>query len=183
MRIINITGKIFFLSVFIILGGCDPELETCQKTEWPQSKMYEIKLAVRLSESNPDFPDAVTGSKKPWEFEKMVVSGNMKKIECDGEITGSAKLGNTYISQEDFSEPITVPATYWIGHAVYVYEFDNDVDNLDIALSVKVTMADGNSYSCYFSEVYYHNGIVQAPGTLYHYILIDVYSDLWLKFY
>ena len=152
-------------------------------TEWPRPKVFEIKLAVRLSESNPDFPGGVSGSEKPWEFEKMVVSGNIQKIECDGKTTSPAKLGNNYIIQEDFSEPIAVPATYWIGHAVYVYEFDNDKDNLNIALTIQVTMADGNSYSCYYSEVYYHNGIEQVAGALYHYILIDVYSEKWLKFY
>ena len=181
MRIIKTIGKIFFLSVFFILGSCEPETDPCLSTKWKQSREFEILLSVRLSESNPLFSGGAVGSQKPWDFKKMTVSGTIEKIECNGETAGPVNLGNTYITQEDYPEPIEEPITYWIGHVVYVYEFDNDEDKINISLTIKITMADGQSYKCTFSEEFYSDKIVQMPGEMYYYILSDVYSDSWVK--
>ncbi len=184
IRILKVTGKIFFLSLFITLGGCEPEVEPCLRTKWPLSKEYEIKLAVSLSESNPQLPDGAIGSQNPEDFKKMLVTGTIEKIECNEETGGPASLGNTYITrEEDFGEPGEEPVIYWIGHVVYVYNFDNDLDHLNINLTVKITMLDGQSYQCKLSDEIFDDQINLVPGQFYYYILLDIYSDNWVKAY
>jgi hypothetical protein len=189
MRITNIIEKILFLVIFLIPGGCKPEpdLDLCLKTKWPLPKEYEIKLAVKVSASNPTLPGGTTGSQNPADFEKLLVNGTIEKVECSGETTGPVNLGNTYlIKGVDLPAPIDVPKAYWIGHVVYVYEFGNDNDNIDINLTVKITMKDGQSYTCTLSEEAYYQQIIQVPTNedpteMYYYILLDIYSDQWVK--
>ena len=189
MRITNIIEKILFLAIFITLGGCKPEpdLDLCLKTKWPLPKAYEIKLAVKISASNPTLPGGTTGSQNPADFEKLLVNGTIEKVECSGESTEPVNLGNTYLTQGvDYPAPIDVPKAYWIGHVVYVYEFGNDNDNIDINLTVKITMKDGQSYTCTLSEEAYSQQIIQVPTNedpteMYYYILLDIYSDQWVK--
>lgn len=151
-------------------------------TKWPQPKEYEIKLAVQVSSSNPLLSGGQTGSQKPEEFEEMVVNGTIRKIECDDSSSGLVNLGNSFITKGvDYPAPVNEPAAYWIGHVVYVYEFDNDKDHLDIDLTVKITMKDGKSYSCSVPCVIDHTKIVKVPGELYYYILLDINSDTWIK--
>ena len=184
MKIILFAEKILLTLVFIILGGCGEIIEPdpCALTKWPLSKVYEIKLAVQLSKSNPLFQGGTPGSQKPEEFKKMAVSGTIEKVECNDETTGPVNLGNTYfIQEEEPFEPPEEPITYWIGHVVYVYEFDNDEDKINIKLTVKVTMADGQSYRCTLTKEYFSQEIEQMPGELYYFILTDIYSNVWVK--
>jgi uncharacterized protein YlzI (FlbEa/FlbD family) len=183
MRILNFVLRLTFLFVLLTIpASCeDEEVDPCSMTKWLQSKEYEIKVAVRLSESNPLLLGGAIGSQKPWEFRKMVVNGTIEKIECNDETTGPVNLGNTYITQEEYPEPIEVPITYWIGHVVYVFEFDNDKDQVNISLTVKVTMADGQSYKCTFNKEYYSEEIEQMSGELYYYIQLDVFTETWIK--
>jgi hypothetical protein len=175
---------IFFLALFLLPAGCGEKIEEdpCQKTQWPQSKEYEIKLAVHISTSNPSLPGGSPGSQNPSDFVTMVVNGTIEKVECDEETMGPIGLGNSYITKGvDFPAPIYVSDAYWVGHVVYVYEFDNDEDHLNIALTVQVTMQDGQSYVGNMSAVIDSNDIVLVPGEMYYYILLDVHSDLWVK--
>ena len=124
-------------------------VDPCTKTKWPQAKEFEIKLAIHVKASNPLLPGGSVGSQKPEDFEKMTVSGTIEKVECSGETTGPVNLGNTYLTKGvDDPAPIDVPKSYWIGHVVYVYDFDNDEDYLNLNLTVKITMMDGQSYTC-----------------------------------
>jgi len=184
MKIIRQTVRIFISLVFLIPGGCGEIIEDdpCMLTKWPLSKVYEIKLAIQLSKSNPVFQGSTTGSQKPEEFKTMVVNGTIEKIECNDETTGPVNLGNTYFTrEEELCELPEEPITYWIGHVVYVYDFDNDEDKLDINLTVKVTMDDGQSYRCTVSKEYPAEEIEQMPGELYYFLLTDIYSDVWIK--
>jgi len=42
-------------------------------------------------------------------------------------------------------------------------------------------MLDGQSYTCSYSQKVYSEDIVLVPGEMYYYVLLDVYSDLWIK--
>jgi hypothetical protein len=112
----------------------------------------------------------------------MQVNGTIEKIECNDSTSGPVNLGNSYITKSiDYPAPIDVPKSYWIGHVVYVYEFDNDEDYLNLNLTVKITMMDGQSYTCNFSDKIDSQQIVLVPGEMYYYVLLDIYSDLWVK--
>lgn len=185
MRIINFAGKIIFVvALFLIVGGCEKEIEedSCLKTKWPQAKEYEIKLAVHVSQSNPDLPGGTPGSQSPVDFEKMHVTGTIEKIDCYEEKSDFHNLGNTYLTRGvDLPAPIDVPKAWWIGYVVYVYEFGNDNDHLNINLTVKITMKDNQSYMCNVSEDIYYQQIVKVPMENYYYILMEIYSDQWVK--
>jgi hypothetical protein len=185
MRFIGHSKKIIFVvSLFFIFGGCEktPEPDPCLKTKWPQAKEYEIKLAIRVKDTNPLLPGGSVGSQKPEDFQSMVVNGTIEKVECNNETAGPVGLGNSYITKGiDWPAPIDVSNGYWIGHVVYVYEFDNDNDRLDIHLTVTVTMNDGQSYSGNMSAVIDDQNIVLVPGEMYYYVLLDFYSELWVK--
>ncbi len=185
MKILNYSEKILLFSIFLALGGCGEKIEEdpCMKTKWIQSKEYEIVLTVRISGLNPLFSSGSAGSQKPFQFEKMVVSGSIEKVECNNETTGPVSLGNSYITQEldEYPEPIEDPIIYGIGHVVYVYEFDNDEDKVSISLSVKITMADGQSYKCSMDKQFFSEEIKQVAGELYYSLLLDVNSDSWVK--
>ena len=184
MRITNILEKTLFLSIFIIVSGCEPEpeLDPCLATKWEQAKEYEIKLAVHISATNPNLPGGSAGSLKPEDFQSMVVSGTIEKVECSDSTSGPFNLGNSYIDRYvDYPAPIDISGSYWIGHVVYVVDFDNDKDYLDLNLAVKITMADGQSYICNYSHKVYSEEIVLVSGEMYFYVLPDVYSDLWIK--
>jgi hypothetical protein len=184
MRITSFIVKIFFLSIFITLGGCEPDAEedTCLKTKWMLVKEYEIKLAVHVTDANPLLSGGSLGSQKPADFEKMQVSGTIEKIECSDSTSGPVNLGNSYITKGiDYPAPIDVPKAYWIGHVVYVYVFDNDEDYLTLNMTVKITMKDDQSYTCNVSKKIYYEQIEIVPGAMYYYILLDIYSDLWVK--
>ena len=184
MRITNIIEKILFLAIFITLGGCEPEpdLDPCLKTKWPLAKEFEIKLAVHIKDTNPLLSSGSVGSQKPEDFASMVINGTIEKFECSGETIGPVNLGNTYLTKGvDDPAPIDVANSFWIGHVVYVYDFDNDKDYLNLNLTVTITMTDGQSYTCNFSEKADSLKIIQVPQEMYYYILLDVYSDSWVK--
>ena len=185
MKILNIYLKIIFLlTLFLVPAGCDNKIEDdpCLKTKWPLAKEFEIKLAVHIKDTNPLLSGGSVGSQKPEDFESMVVSGTIEKFECSGETDGTVNLGNTYLTiGVDDSAPIDVAKSYWIGHVVYVYDFDNDKDYLNLNLIVTITMVDGRSYTCNFSEKADSLKIIQVPQEMYYYILLDVYSDSWVK--
>jgi len=185
MKILNIYLKIIFLlTLFLVPAGCDNKIEDdpCLKTKWPLAKEFEIKLAVHIKDTNPLLSGGSVGSQKPEDFESMVVSGTIEKFECSGETDGTVNLGNTYLTiGVDDPAPIDVAKSYWIGHVVYVYDFDNDKDYLNLNLTVTITMTDGQSYTCNFSEKADSLKIIQVPQEMYYYILLDVYSDSWVK--
>jgi hypothetical protein len=175
---------IFFLALFLLPAGCGEKIEEdpCQKTQWPQSKEYEIKLAVHISTSNPSLPGGSPGSQNPSDFVGMVVNGTIEKVECDEETSGPINLGNSYVTiGVDYPAPIDEIKSYWIGHVVYVYEYDNDKDYININLTVKITMQDEQSYSCNVSKKVFDAGIDLVPGENYYYILIDVNLNGWVK--
>jgi hypothetical protein len=184
MRITSIIEKFLILSIFITLGGCEPEPEVdpCLTTKWTLAKEYEIKLAVHIKDSNPLLPGGSSGSQKPSDFQQMVVSGTIEKVECNDSTSGPVNLGNSYITKGvDYPAQIYVSGAYWIGHVVYVYEFDNDEDYLNLNLTVKITMGDGQSYTCNVPDKIYGEQIELVPGEMYYYVLLDIYSELWVK--
>lgn len=184
MRITNYIEKSLILAIFIIMGSCEPEpiIDPCLKTKWPLAKDYEIKLAVHINDANPLLPESSSDSQKPADFDKMQVNGTIEKIECSDSTSGPVNLGNTYLKKGvDYPAPIDVPKSYWIGHVVYVVEFDNDGDFLEFNITVRITMMNGHSYTCNYSQKVYSDEIVQVPGEMYYYVLLDVYSDLWIK--
>ncbi len=177
--------KILVLSVFFTLGGCEPEApddDPCLATMLPQVKEYEIKLAVRVVENNPLLTGGAAGSQKPSEFADLVVDGTIKKAECGGDKSEPVLIGNSYITRAtDPVAQIGIPESYWIGHVVYVYDFDNTKDQLDLDLSVRITMNDGKSYTCKVSDETSYQQILLVPGQLYYYVLVDIYSDSWSR--
>ena len=184
MRIINLpVNVILTFTLFLMIGSCiKKEEDACLKSEWLQVKELEIKLAVHVMPTNPNLPGGTPGSLSPIDFEKMTVNGTIEKIECNEQTTGPVSLGNTYLNRGvDFPAPIDVPKAWWIGHVVYVYEFGNDNDHLNINLTIKITMQDNQSYMCNVSEGFFYPQIVQVQGEMYYYILLDIYSDYWIK--
>lgn len=185
MKVLNIITKILFLlMLFLFPIGCvnitndDP----CYRTKWSLPKEFEIKLAVHISSSNQMLPGSTVDSQYPADFQSLLVNGTIEMIECSGETDGLHSLGNTYISKDvDYPAPIDIPKSYWFGHVVYVYKFDNDDDQINLDLNLKVTMKDGQSYTCTYSDEIFYEQIIQVPGEMYHYILLDVYSNLWVK--
>ena len=148
------------------------------------AKEFEIKLAVHLMPTNPNLPGGTPGSLSPVDFEKMLVNGTIEKVDCSEQKTGFNNLGDSYVTKEnDLPATIDIPEieSYWIGHVVYVYDFINDKDRLNINLIIKITMKDNQSYICTVSKENYYQQVVQVPGEFYYYILLDIYSDNWVK--
>jgi hypothetical protein len=185
MKVINFNVKVLYLlAFFLIIWGCDGKIEEdpCLKTKWPKTKEFELKLAVHVMPANPNLPGGAPGSQNPVDFEKMVVSGTMEKIDCSEQNDSICNLGNSYITKGvDLPAPVNIPKAYWIGHVVYVYEFGNDKDHFKVNITVKITMQDNQSYMCNVSEEIYYPQVTQVPGEMYYYILLDIYSDNWIK--
>lgn len=177
------SALIFILAFLMMLGSCDEtEEDLCYKTRWPLKKTYEIKLAIHFSASNPILPGSTSGSQYPADFKELVVSGTIEKIKCDSLSVKPVNIGNTYIIKGvDYPAPIDVTNAFWFGHVVYVYDLENDKDHIDIKLTLKVTMNDGQSYMCSFSKEAFYQEIKQVPMEMYHYILLDVHSTQWTK--
>ncbi len=172
---------IFLFFIIFVSGACFEVIENdlCQKTKWVLPKTYEVKLAVHISSLNPLLPG---GSLKPEDFQKIQVSGTIQKFECNDDTEGMVNLGNTYITKGiDYPAPLDIPKSYWFGHVVYVYEFDNDKDIIELDLDIKITMNDGNSYVCSYQDTFDSEQITLVPTEMYYYILLDVYADLWVK--
>jgi hypothetical protein len=74
MKIIKFTGKIILFTILLTIGSCEPEqeIDPCLKTKWPQTKEFEIKLAVHVMQTNPNLPGGAPGSQNPVDFEKML---------------------------------------------------------------------------------------------------------------
>jgi hypothetical protein len=184
MKLIRLIEKFLILLGLIILGGCDgtPEPDPCLITKWPQSKEYEITLAINVNSANPLLPGGTAGSKNPEDFRKLAVSGTIEKFECNGSSLGPIDLGNCYVFKDvDYPAPVNEPGSYFIGHVVYVLEFDNDKDLLEMNFNVRITMADGQSYTCNVLGEANQTQLQLVPGQMYYYILINIYSDLWTK--
>ena len=184
MKLLTLSCKILITIILLTLTGCGEIIEEdpCREAKWPLPKTFEIKIAVHISATNPQLSGGSPGSQKPEDFDKMQVSGTIQKFECNEETTGPVNLGNTFlIKGVDYPAPVDTPKSYWIGHVVYVYEFDNDDDYLEVNLNVKITMLDGNSYVCTISDVFDSKQITLVPTEMYYYVLMDVYSDLWIK--
>lgn len=175
---------ICFALLFFMFPGCGEEEEEdpCLKTQWPQSKVFEIKIAVQVLPSNPLLPSGSPGSENAEDFKEMSVSGTIGKMNCSGEISDKYNLGNSYIEKGvNIPAPLEVPEAFWIGYVVYVYELANDNDYLDVFLTIKITMEDNQSYMCNVSEKIYTPQIKLVPGEMYHYILMEIYSTNWVK--
>lgn len=185
MKIMYIFRRALYVIILSLIAvSCNEkeEPDPCLETKWPQPIEYEIKPAVHISDDNPSLPGGSSGSQYPSEYKGMMVYGTIEKIECNGETTGPLDLGNSFITRGvDYPAPIFVSDSYWIGHVVYVYEFDNDEDHLDFELTVEITMMDGQRYKCNFSDEIYSTGIELVPGETYYYVLLDIYSDLWIR--
>ena len=184
MKPIYYSYRILIMVLMLIPGGCSEKIEPdpCDLTKWPLAKEYEIKLAVHISESNPILSGGSVDSQKPEDFASMIVNGTIEKFECSGETPGPVNIGNSYITKGvDYTAAIEITKSYWIGHVVYVYDYDNDKDYLEVKITVKITMKDGQSYTCNFSVEADNLKIIQVPGEMYYYIFLDVYSDLWIK--
>jgi hypothetical protein len=184
MRIIKLLySLVFFCLLSILVGSCDKtETDPCLKTKWPQTKEFEIKLVVRVLPTNPILPGSTLGSQNPSEFDKMLVNGTILKVNCADTISGFSNLGNSYVTKGiDLPAPVDVPAAYAIGHVIYVYEFGNDNDFLNVNLTVTITMKDQLSYTCDLSQDIYSPQILQMPSENYYYILLDIYSESWVK--
>jgi hypothetical protein len=185
MRIINLAKKVIFLIAIVIIVSCcvkHTEEDPCLRTKWHQAKELEIKLAVHMMPSNPLLPGGTSGSQSPVDFEKMMVYGTIQKVDCSEQQSGLNDLGDSYINKDaDVPAPIDIQGAYWIGYVVYVYELVNDKDHLHINLTVKITMKDNQSYRCNISEEFIYSQIIQAPRGMYYYILLDIYSDTWVK--
>jgi hypothetical protein len=184
MRNINFTGIIYALAVFFIVGGCtkEPTADPCLQTKWPQPKEFEIKLAVHVLPANPNLPGGTTGSQNPVDFDKMMVTGTIEKVDCSEQKSNLNNLGSSYVSRiNDLPAAIDIPGSWWIGYVVYVYELGNDEDHLNVNLTVMITMKDNRSYSCNIFQEIYNPQIVKVPGEMYYYILMDIYSENWIK--
>ena len=185
MRIINFAWKIIYLlTIYILAGGCSGRIEEdpCLQTKWAQAEEFEIKLAVHVLPSNPPLPGEIPGSQNPADFEKMVVNGTTEKVDCSENKSGPSNLGNSFITKDsDMPAPINVYEAYWIGYVVFVYVFENDKDHLNINLTVKITMNDNKSYVCNLTDEIYMSRILKVPGEMYYYVLLDIYSDSWVK--
>jgi hypothetical protein len=184
MRTVNFIRSIYVIAIFFILGGCvkEPPEDICLKTKWSQPKEFEIKLAVHVSQTNPNLSGGAPGSQNPVDFEKMLTDGTIEKVDCSDQKTDFYNLGSSYINRGvDLPAPIDVTDSWWIGHVVYVYELGNDKDHLSINLTVKITMKDNQSYVCNVAEDIYYPQIIMVPGEMYYYILLDIYSDNWVK--
>lgn len=178
------TFKLFLLQIlFLLLVSCNKkETDECLKTKWSDTKTYEIKLAVNIRDTDPMLPGGSPGSSSPAHFKNMVVGGTIEMVFCDESSFGPVNIGNSYIIKgEDIPADIYEPDAWWIGHVVYVYEFGNSSDFLDINLNVKITMEDGNSYTCTVSKQAFSNNIEKMAGDMFHFILIDVSSNNWIK--
>ena len=188
MKIIKSIGKfIYVLLFFCMVGGCGKEIEVddCLLTKWPQPKQVELKLAVHMVEQQPLLPGGTANSESPTEWEEMVVNGTIEKIDCYYDQTiGPVSLGNSYLVRGiDLPAPLGIRGVqaYWIGHIVFVYEFGNDADHLNINLTVKITMKDKQAYQCNVSKDIFYHQIFEVPGEMYSYVLLDIYSDNWMK--
>ena len=184
MKILKFTGKVILFTILLTIGSCEPapEVDPCLKTKWPQTKEFEIKLAVHVLPTNPLLPGGAVGSQNPVDFEKMLVYGTIEKVDCSEKKSDPYNLGNSYITKGvDLPAPIDEPKAYWIGHVVYVYELGNDKDHLNIKLTVQITMMDNQSYMCTVSEEIFSPQIVMVPGEMYYYVLLDIYSNSWVK--
>ena len=184
MRIIRNTIKVSFFLTLALLAGCSKKVaeDPCLKTQWAQAKEYEIKLAVNISPSAIPLPGGTDGSLYPEEFTSISVTGTIQKEDCGGTKYDLYNLGSTSIIKgTDIPAPVDEAFSYWIGYIVYVYQLENDYDRLNIRLTVKITMADEQSYMCNISESFYSPGIKIVQGAMYYYVLIDIYSDSWVK--
>ncbi|MBK8881886.1 MAG: hypothetical protein IPN67_05720 [Bacteroidales bacterium] len=183
------TGIFFRIMIFLItfavgLAGCTEKVEEdpCLKTKWVSSKVLEIKPVVKVTSSNTLLPSGAPGSDYPEKFNEMLVTGTIMKVDCSDQISDLFNLGNTSIVRGlDIPAEIGTDDAYWIGYVVYVYELANDKDHLDINVTVKITMLDHQSYTCNVSESVYYPQIVLMPGEMYYYVLLDIYSDNWIK--
>lgn len=169
--------------LLIIMGGCTPtEVNPCLKTKWYLPKEAEIRLAVHMSPSNPDLPGGTKGSTSPASFQSMVVSGTIEKTECDGQSTGQVSVGNNLIDiSADVPAPVIVSDSYWIGHVIYVYSFGNDKDRIKLNFMVTITMKDNQSYYCTVYKEFSYQDIIRMETEMYYYLLLDIYSDGWVK--
>jgi len=184
MRIIRHTIRIMCFLAVACIAGCVEKVEEdpCMETKWVQPKEYEIKLAVNVLSNNPSLPGGISGSEFPGDFKQMTVDGTIQKIDCAGMKYSLYDLGSSTITKgSDLPAQIDVPQSYWIGYIVYVYQLSNDDDHLNINLTVKITMEDGQSYMCNVAEVIFSPGIKMIQGGMYYYILLDIYSDNWIK--
>ncbi len=184
MKVIRFPFILYCITFFFLLNvSCKKEeVDPCMRTQWLQTKEPEIKLAVYIKTTNPDLRGGTAGSLSPVDFEKMMVSGTIEKVECNEETTGPINLGNSYIIKGvDSTAPIDIPEAYWIGYVVYVFEFDNDKDYININLTVKITMKDNQSYVCNVNKVIYYPQILRMPMEMYYYIPLEIYSDNWIK--
>ena len=185
MRIFNaalIYLRTTFIFLMLISGCAKPEEDHCLKTIWKYPKIFEIKLAVHVKETNPNLPGGTPGSLSPRDFQKMLVNGTIEKVECDETTTEPVNLGNSFVTKGiDWPAPIDVPDSYWIGHVVYVFEFDNDLDHINLILTIKITMKDNQSYMCNISKTIYYPQIIKMPDEMYYYILLDIQSNNWVK--
>ena len=185
MRIFN-AAIIFFIpttiSLMFVASCAKTEEDPCLKTQWKFPKMFEIKLAVHVKDSNPNLPGGTPGSLSPVDFQKILVNGTIEKVECDETTTGPVNLGNSSVTKGvHWPAPVDVPDSYWIGHVVYVFEFDNDLDHINIRLTVKITMKDNQSYMCNISKTIYDPQIIKVPDEMYYFILLEIHSNNWVK--
>ncbi len=175
---------IFFSALLLLHVSCSKENDTdeCLKTKWQQTKTYEIKLAVKVRNDNSELPGGSSGSKTPEDFKKMTVGATVEMVYCDGTSEGELNIGNSYIVKGQ-TEPADIYTSdaWWIGHVVYVFEFGNDQDHLDIKLNVKITMANGLSYVCTVFQRIFPDQIEKMAGDMFHFILLDIYSNNWIK--
>jgi hypothetical protein len=184
MSIVKNTVRVSFLLALVSLAGCSKKVaeDPCMKSQWAQAKEYEVKLAVDVLPSSVPLPGGTDGSLYPEDFRSVSVTGTIQKEDCGGVKYDLCDLGYTNLTKGvDTPAQIDAAMSYWIGYIVYVYQMQNDQDRLNVRLTVKITMEDEQSYMCNITESVYSSGIKIVQGAMYYYVLIDIYSDNWVK--
>jgi hypothetical protein len=154
-------------AVFFLLSSCELLTEKnndCDKTQWQDYKELSIIFYIRVPQNYCDYPATIYFSDNA---DKMICSGSVTKVYCDGSIGGKFNFNTTFypagMDKNDLERQ-------QVG-MVYIFKFQNDKDHLVFTGRLKAFFPEDVLYESeeFLAKVFYENIELDVNNFRYFY--------------
>ncbi len=167
--------RILFILILINVSACElisDKNDDCDATKMEKTEEPIINIRAFI----PIEPYIINN----YTPEKIIVTGNIRKIYCSGKESGNFSYNPTFLvdDQTSFYENMTV-LTF---PQLYQYKFDNTRDKLIVMCSVKIYNEDGSVFeSGEILQEFFYKDVVYVATEMMSYIALNPKTLDWYE--
>jgi len=170
MKLIYNSLLALYIILLVGLGGCElfpDNNDECEATKMdePQEPVIYLKALMKLNQE--------LGDSYLLLGERLVISGSIRKIYCNGDESGVFSFNPTFYLSEDMTvDDFFLPQPYQ-------YKFNNTRDKLVVICRINVYFENGKVYeSTEVSREFFFENIKLDANLMKYYIELDLFSGV-----